>query len=248
MLNLSSLLISKKNVKDDGNNSSENEVGGNNDVSSLNNDCVKIKLINMQEYKTKKLLDERKNVNVWSANNKKDNDKKEKKKEKKKEQPKKKESVVTKPKAVGENDTKKIENKDIENKNVTPKKLFVPSAIKQQQQKEALKNKQTPKKEEELFPDLIQSKKSNKTEKEKKKTQPAKKSKKEKADKKVQESTKEQENEFPQIEEIEKIHFNIFDFIDMEKQTYEHIVRNSEKVLQKYKNRSKFVDSMIMCN
>lgn len=89
MLNLASLLIKKKpNAADEINSADKaNKENGENNIID-NNDSVKIKLINMKDYKTKKLLDERKNVKAWapSTNNKKSN-KSEKKKEKQKDKP-----------------------------------------------------------------------------------------------------------------------------------------------------------------
>ncbi|CRG96766.1 conserved Plasmodium protein, unknown function [Plasmodium gallinaceum] len=215
MSNLSSLLISNNSLKNETKSllksiNNENENADKN-IETVNSESVKIKLINLQEYKTKKFLDERKNVNAWNSNNNKKKD--EKKKEKK---------------------TEKKTEKKAEEKNDTQKKLFRPTPLKQKEEVV-----------EELFPDLLQLKKASKTEKEKKKNQVPKKNKKEKAEKKKKQV--EEETIFPQIEEIQKKNFNIFDIIDIKK-NYEVILRNSDKVLEKYKNKKKFDDSMILCN
>ncbi|SCM21311.1 conserved Plasmodium protein, unknown function [Plasmodium chabaudi chabaudi] len=223
MLNLSSLLIKKKSSVGDELNSAdkakENGEGNAND----NNDSMKIKLINMKDYKTKKLLDERKNVKAWapSPTNKKGN-KSEKKKEKQKDKP--------------ADENKKTDEKK-EEKKEPAKKIFVPSIIKQK----AVVKKENEK--EELFPNLLQAKKSTKIEKDEKKNAPQKKKKKEKASNKP----KEEENQFPPIEEIKKINFNVFDVVDI-KNEYERIVRDIDKVTLKYKNKKKFDNTMILCN
>ncbi|CRG99430.1 conserved Plasmodium protein, unknown function [Plasmodium relictum] len=220
MSNLSSLLISNNSLKNETKSLlrsiNENENNDKN-IETINSESVKIKLINLQEYKTKKFLDERKNINAWNSNN---NQKKDEKKEKKKEKKK-------------ETETEKEKEKKIEENN--EKKLFRPTPLKQKKEEVV----------EELFPDLLQSKKTNKSEKEKKKNQIPKKNKKEKADKKK--NKEEEEINFPQIEEIQKKNFNIFDVVDIKKD-YEPIQRNSDKVLEKYKNKKKFDDSMILCN
>ncbi|GAB65793.1 hypothetical protein PCYB_072950, partial [Plasmodium cynomolgi strain B] len=275
MFNLSSLLKATKVAKPASAATPDNENADNN-AEGGSSEAVKIKIINMQEYKTKKFLDERKNVNAWSAANtsgkkpaKEPKKKPEKKKaEKKKEEPKKEEEKKEEEKKEEPNkeepnkdESKKDEAKKEEAKKEEvkkeaakkeaakkdpkiepPKKKFVPSVLKQKEAAMAKAVKEVKNEKVELFPDLLQAKKSTKTEKEKKKNQPQKKNKKEKAEKKKQE---EEENNFPPIEEVEKIHFNIFGIVDMKKE-YERIMRNSDKVMEKYKNKKKFDDTMIL--
>ncbi|GAW80282.1 50S ribosomal protein L29 [Plasmodium gonderi] len=265
MLNLSSLLKATKGVKPTGSTAADNENGEN--KGEIGSETVKIKLINMQEYKTKKLLDERKNVNAWSAtnNSSKKPTKEAKKKTEKKKVEKKKDSKnddenkdATKKDEAKKDDTKKDDTKkddakkDDEKKDDSkkgqkyepPQKKFIPSVLKQRESTLSKSVKEVKNEKVEVFPDLLQAKKSTKTEKEKKKNQPQKKNKKDIGEKKKQED---EENNFPPIKEINKIHFNIFDVVDIKKE-YERIIRNSDKVMQKYKNKKKFDNSMILCN
>lgn len=254
MSNLSSLLmgeISLKNKTQGGGinqNNSEENLENKNDSLNASSENVKIKVVNMQEYKTKKYLEERKNMKVWdNSGNKKEKKGKKEKKEKKEEAQNGKTSETKKDNKT-ENIKKDTTEKTTTEEVKTEKKLYRPP-IKTILAKEKEKEKLAAENEEEdMFPDLAKA--INVAKGDKKKNQPVKKSKKDKK-KKPTEEEKEKEaqkrdgdeqkdiEKEQEIKKIEKINFNIFDIIDIKRQ-YEPISRNIEKVALKYENRQKY--------
>lgn len=258
MSNLSSLLMGEISLKNktqgSGNNqnNSEENLENKNDLLNASSENVKIKVVNMQEYKTKKYLEERKNMKVWdNSGNKKE---KKGKKEKKAEAQNGKTSETKKDNKT-ENIKKDKTEKTITEEVKTEKKLYRPP-IKTILAKEKEKEKLAAENEEEdMFPDLAKA--INVAKADKKKNQPVKKSKKDKK-KKPTEEEKEKEaqkkdgdeqkdiEKEQEIKKIEKINFNIFDIIDIKRQ-YEPISRNIEKVAQKYENRQKYKE-LVECS
>lgn len=249
MSNLSSLLMGDISLKNKtqgsgtNQNNSEENFDNKNDSLNASSENVKIKVVNMQEYKTKKYLQERKNMKVWDNSG----NKKEKKGKKEKKE-------VNLNGNISETKKDNKTEKTLAEETKTEKKLYRPP-IKTILAKEKEKEKLAAENEEEdMFPDLMKAKNVDKANK--KKNQPVKKSKKDKKKKTEEEKEKEvqkkEEDERKSVEgehelkKVEKINFNIFDIIDIKRQ-YEPISRNIEKVAQKYENRQKYKE-LVECS